>query len=110
MVDEGNGLLRAKRLATYGRVNGIEDPQTIDVRDISHCDWVAKIVDFGFTIGEGWPQGKARAVRIAGLREVGPIALHFIGEFPICHRPLPGILTEMVEDIPEFREVACAPT
>jgi hypothetical protein len=31
------------------------------------------------------------------------------GHFPVCHTPTPGLLVEMVEDIPELGEMAGAP-
>ena len=74
MVDEGEGLLCTKRLTAYRRINGIKDPQAIDIRYITHSDWVAKVVDFGICIREGRPRGKIRAVRIARSGEVDPIA------------------------------------
>ncbi len=55
----------AKRFATYGRINSIEDAQTIDIRYASNGDRIAEICDLAVHAGERRPLGKPRAIRIA---------------------------------------------
>jgi hypothetical protein len=60
------GTLRCgKRLASYRRVDGIEDRQTGDIRHPTHGDRIPQILNFALRVGERRPLGKVRAVRIA---------------------------------------------
>src|ERR1039457_5441759 len=100
-------LPRGKWLATCARVDGIEDPKTIDISHPVHGDRIAEIQNLALPVGERWPRGKG-AVRIARPGEVDPVAGYFLGHLPICRSPLPRLLIQMVEDIPELGEVAHA--
>ncbi len=103
-------LMCGKWLAAHGRVDGIEDGQALDIRHATNGDRIGEMLDFALRVGERRPRGEARPVRIARLREVGPLAGHLLSQLPICCRPAPGRPVEVVEDIPELGEVARAPT
>ena len=91
-------------------VDSVKYVQAIDIHYSTNDDGITEIEDLTVFIGEGWPWGAGRAVWISGLRKVDPIIGHLFGESPICRAPLPRRLLQMVEDIPKFSEVTCAPT
>lgn len=103
-------LLFGKWLAAHHRVDGIKDPQAIDIRHTVNGDRIADIQNLAIRIGERRPLRKTPTVRISRLREVDPVAGHLLGHSPVRLAPAPGLLVQMVEHIPEFGEVARAPT
>jgi len=95
--------------ASHRGVDGIEDLQTVGGSYTLRDDRIADGQHVALCAGECGPPGKAWAVRISGLRKVDPIARHLVGHLMIGGGPAPGLLIEVVEDIPELGVVARSP-
>jgi len=59
------GLPCGKGLATHRRVDGIEDGQSVDIRNASNGDRIAQILNLALRVGKRRPRGKTLVVRIA---------------------------------------------
>src|SRR5579862_9395291 len=75
--------------ASHRRVDGIEDAQSMDIRNPAHGDRISETLNLALRIGERRPWRKARAVWIARAREGDPIAGHLLCQLPICRGPVP---------------------
>lgn len=103
-------LLCGNRLAPDACVDSIKHLQALHIRHIARGRRIAEILDLAVLAGKRAPSWEAPAIRIAGPREIDPVAGYFLGQIPVGWTPAPWLLIEMVEDVPEFREVARAPT
>src|ERR1700733_8173595 len=103
-------LSRGKWLATHTRVDVIKNLQAGDIRHPVDGDRIADCQGPALRVGERWPRGKVRTVRIARSRKIDPVAGHLLGDFPVGLAPAPGLLVQMIEDIPERGEMTRAPT
>jgi hypothetical protein len=77
------GLPCGKGLATHRRVDGLEDAQSMDIRNAANGERIAQILNLALRIGERRPRGKARAIWIVPSREVDPVAGHLLSQLPI---------------------------
>jgi len=59
------GLPCGKGLATHVRVDGIEDAQSVDIRNASNGDRIAQILNLALCVGKRRPRGETLVVRIA---------------------------------------------
>jgi hypothetical protein len=58
-------LLSGEGLATYYRIDGIEDAQSLDICNASNDDRIAQILNLALPIGKARPRRKTRTVWIA---------------------------------------------
>src|SRR5579864_4027230 len=95
--------------SAHARVHGIEDGQTTDIRYFSDRDRITEIQNSIIGICECRPRRQPLAVWVARSCEVGPVPGHCFRHFAIRFAPLPRCLVQMIEYVPEFGKMACAP-